>query len=83
MTNPFDIILDQLKEIDAKLAAFNQVAPTPQAEIIDTATLCQKLNLSEPTVIRWRKKGKIPFIIIGSSIRYNWPKVIEKLESKK
>lgn len=55
----------------------------PPTEIIDRAELCKRLNITEPTAIRWGKKNVIPCFRIGSSIRYNWPKVIEALESKK
>jgi excisionase family DNA binding protein len=56
---------------------------TQPIEIIDTATLCSRLNITEPTVIRHRKRGKIPFLRIGSSIRYDWNAVVKALESKK
>ena len=50
-------------------------------EIIDRDELCKRLALSEPTIIRYEKKGKIPRLSIGNSIRYNWPAVVEALES--
>ena len=49
-------------------------------EIIDRPELRKRLNLTEPTVIRWEKKGKIPSIRIGSCVRYNWPEVVKALE---
>ena len=52
-------------------------------EILSRAELCKRLNITEPTCIRWEKKGLIPCFRIGSSCRYNWPKVIEALERKK
>lgn len=52
-------------------------------EIIDQDELCKRLSLTRQTVSRWREKGKIPFIQIGSAFRYDWIKVIEALESKK
>ncbi len=51
-------------------------------EIIDREELCKRLALSEPTIIRYQKKKKIPFFTIGNSVRYNYPAVIEALESK-
>lgn len=56
---------------------------TPPTEIISRYELCKRLNISQPTAIRWSKKNVIPCFRIGSSIRYNWPKVIEALEGKK
>ncbi|MBM3887214.1 helix-turn-helix domain-containing protein [Candidatus Dependentiae bacterium] len=51
-------------------------------EIIDRRELCKRLAITEPTAIRWSKKGKIPFFRIGKSIRYNWQIVIDTLEKK-
>ena len=56
---------------------------TPQTEIINRDELCKRLAITEPTVIRWEKKGTIPALRIGSNVRYNWHKVIEALENKK
>jgi excisionase family DNA binding protein len=47
---------------------------------ITTKQLCEFLGITEPTVIRWRKKGKIPFLQIGSSIRFKLSSVIASLE---
>ena len=52
-------------------------------EIIDTKELCTRLNITEPTVIRWRKKGRIPFLQIGSSIRFDFGAVVSALEGGK
>ena len=50
---------------------------------ITTKQLCEFLGITEATVIRWRKKGKIPFLQIGSSIRFNLSSVIASLEVSK
>jgi hypothetical protein len=71
------IIENSLKKI------LNSPSPSQPSEIIDRAELCKRLDITEPTAIRWEKKGVIPCLRIGSSCRYNWPKVIEALESKK
>lgn len=52
-------------------------------EIIGRDELCRRLNITEPTVIRWERKGKLPSFRIGSNVRYNWKRVIEMLEGKK
>lgn len=52
-------------------------------ELIDTKELLLRLGLSEPTVIRYRQKGVIPFYRIGNAIRYDYEKVLERLEKKK
>lgn len=82
MDNPFDLIVQRFDSIEEKLSNLNAGAISLQPEIINRDELCRRLDITEPTCIRWEKKGKIPRIEIGSSIRYNWPKVIEALEAK-
>jgi excisionase family DNA binding protein len=79
---------EELKEM-IKQAVVEALATMPQpqnkpAEIppITTKELCKFLNITTPTVIRWRKKGKIPFINIGSAIRFNLTDVMSALEKK-
>ena len=45
--------------------------------------LMNRLNISEPTVIRWQRKGVIPCMHIGSAVRYDWEAVLKSLENKK
>ncbi len=45
--------------------------------------LISRLKVTEPTIIRWERKGKIPCLRIGNSVRYKWSDVIEALEMKK
>jgi hypothetical protein len=52
-------------------------------EIITGEDLSKKLGVTIQTLIRWRQKGKIPFLQIGNSIRYDFNKVIEALEVNK
>jgi hypothetical protein len=42
--------------------------------------VCEGLSISLQTLMLWRKKGKIPYLKIGSSIRYDYNKVIAALE---
>jgi excisionase family DNA binding protein len=83
MINPFEEILNELKDLKDSVSALHQVATQQdQIEVIDRNELCKRLSITEPTVIRWEKKGKIPALKVGSSIRYNWPAVIKALETK-
>lgn len=50
---------------------------------VTTKQLCDFLGVTEPTIIRWRKKGKIPFMQIGSAVRFNLPAVVSALEVKR
>lgn len=44
--------------------------------------LCEFLNISAPTAIRYRQKGKIPFVQIGVTIRYDLIEVVKALSKK-
>lgn len=79
MSNPFDEIFLRLERIEQKISIPSAEARVPE-EIINQDELCRRLDITEPTVIKWRKKGKIPFLMIGAVIRYNWPAVITALE---
>lgn len=72
-----DAVLEAYKSLSLNIIQKDEV------EIIDGKQLMKRLNISEPTLIRWRKKSKIPFLQIGTSIRYDWFKVLIALETKK
>jgi excisionase family DNA binding protein len=57
--------------------------PELQPEIMTGEELCKKLDVTIQTLIRWRHKGKIPYLQIGSSIRYDFNKVIKAIEINK
>lgn len=83
MLNPFDIIIEKLDGLESKIALNNAVPTITVAEIIDRGELCKRLAITEPTAIRWERKGRLPSFRIGSNVRYNWKRVIEVLEGKK
>lgn len=84
MSNPFDPILETLTEISQKLTLLEFVKNSPlrEIELIDTKELMKRCDISEPTVIRLRKKGKIPYVQIGHVVRFDWYKVVEALEKR-
>ena len=61
----------------------NTQIPLRDEQPVTTKQLCDFLSVTEPTIIRWRKKGKIPFMQIGSAVRFNLPAVISALEVKR
>jgi hypothetical protein len=73
---------EDLTNIIKEAVAQIQPAQPQRIELIDREELCRRLAISEPTVIRYEAKGKIPAIHLGAIRRYNWPKVVEALESK-
>jgi predicted DNA-binding transcriptional regulator AlpA len=83
MLNPFELIQEQLGKIENKLTEISNIkSQQATKEIIGREELCKRLAITEPTVIRYEKKGKIPRLSIGSSIRYDWGAVIEALEKQ-
>jgi len=85
MQNPFDVIIEKLTFLESKFNEAGTPLPTnqaPPAEIINRKELCSRLDITEPTAIRWEKKKKIPCFRIGSNIRYNWQTVLATLEGQ-
>lgn len=74
-------LITQAVEAALSKALANITYPAPH-EIINTEQLCERLGVSVNTAIRYRRKGKIPFLILGDSIRYDWNAVIKALEIK-
>ena len=55
----------------------------PNSKPLTQKELSYYLGLSDQTVTRWRNKGRIPFIKIGPSIRYNLDEVLKAIEVSK
>ena len=51
-------------------------------KLITENELSKRLNISKVTLGKYRKEGTIPFIKIGRTIRYNYPKVIKDRNKK-
>lgn len=54
-----------------------------EAIIMTGEEICKKFDITIQTLIRWRHKGKIPFMQIGSAVRYDLNKVIAAIEASK
>ena len=82
MNNPFEQINDRLLNIEGLLINL-QSKETPQPgkneKPITQTELCEFLSITPQTVIRWKKKGKIPFFRIGTAIRFNLDEVLKSL----
>jgi len=87
MNNPFELILDRLNSIQDKVGEIDSHLLTGTSagatKPISRRELCEFLGVTEPTVIRWEKRGKIPVMRIGSAVRYDRSTVIKALEVKK
>lgn len=80
IANPFEIILQQLAEIKEALPKPGE--DKEPIEVIDRKELMKRLSITEPTAIRWGRRGKLPELRIGNAVRYNWPEVVAALNGK-
>lgn len=75
---------EMAKLIQAQLESLKLLTKqTTEQTILDTDQLMAKLGVTRPTLSRWRKENRIPFIQVGSVVRYDLDKVLEALENKK
>lgn len=67
---------------DAVDNAFKNRTPEPTIAptIVDGEELSKKLGITIQTLIRWREKGKFPFLKVGSLFRYDLNAVLKELE---
>jgi excisionase family DNA binding protein len=86
MENLVVIKTDDLRQIirdEISTLSIHKETNRPFDPPITTKQLCVFLGITEPTVIRWRKKGKIPFMQIGSALRYDKEAVIKAISEKR
>jgi len=79
--NNVDVVQKDVQDLKKMFASFGANTAAPAIEIIDRAELQRRLGVAEPTVIRYEKRGIIPRIEMGGSVRYNWPAVVEALSN--
>ena len=75
------VISESFQAILSKFTA--NISVPSSIEIIDGVELRKRLGITETTLIRYKKKGQIPYLKVGSSLRYNWFAVVQALEMKK
>jgi excisionase family DNA binding protein len=87
LQNPFAILEAKLANIEGLLIDLKHPEASKkdnqQRTILDTDQLMAKLGVTRPTLSKWRKENRIPFIQVGAVVRYDLDKVLEALESKK
>lgn len=85
--NPFAILDARLSNIEGLLLELKHPESSKEESkprtILDTDQLMAKLGVTRPTLSKWRKEGRIPFIQVGAVVRYDLEKVLEALENKK
>lgn len=55
----------------------------PDPVLIDGETLCSKFGITPGTLQKWRDRKEIPYLQIGSVIRYDFNKIIKLKETKR
>ncbi len=55
--------------------------PEPE-KLLTTAEACELLRCSRPTLHRWKRDGLIPFVRIGTNIRYKESDLKKLIETK-
>jgi hypothetical protein len=75
------VMHDMLFEIKKQLIptkSSNSV--TTPAMLVNSKQCCDYLKISLPTLNRWKSKGKVSYIKLGGSIRYDLNTVTKELE---
>jgi len=63
-----------LRAAEKVLIAVNN-SPSLPGDFINTAELCQRLDISRRTASNLRERGELPAVILGRLVRYHWPSV--------
>jgi|GEM_PF-1054122 len=63
-----------------KLMEAMQSAPIKESRLITQKELAKYLSVTEQTIIKWKAKGKIPYLQFGDVIRYDLNEVNRALE---
>lgn len=66
-------LLDEVKEMRA-----SQPVNEPP---IDGDELRRRLQISRPTEIEMRKRGKLPYLMVNGNYRYQWAEVLKSLNN--
>lgn len=79
---PIDQLIEQIRSVVRQEMKGEAIPGRVTREIITGDELCKRLGLSIGSLIRYRKKRRIPWLEVGSSIRYDFEKVCQALEKK-
>jgi excisionase family DNA binding protein len=74
---------EELRQIVLEILAAEAPAKEAPGEIVDTATLAGRLNLTPQTIRAWAKRRKIPVLRTGRRPRFDYNRVLQALENAK
>ena len=75
--------LDLIKTAVNEAMAEATVPHLANEKPINQKELAKYLNVSERTIMRWRDKGDVPYLQLGSRVLYQTSEVLEALKVKK
>jgi len=73
-------IVDELEPKFSQIEkSIKDLKPKPEAEFLSRKEVCEKLKITEPTLWRLQKSGKIPFVKIGRRILFEKQAVLNSI----
>lgn len=72
----------ELDTVGAKVAEIVNANLSNRPRLVDRHELAGILGCSVPTIERLQSRGKIPFVRLGRSVRYDADQVVEALKAK-
>jgi len=83
---PAEDLLSMVRQAVREEIAASGVHPPQEGtndKPVTQSELCEFLGVTEPTILNLRKKKKIPFFLVGTSVRFSKPAVMKALENSK
>ena len=82
MENPFETILNRISDLERQIQALNsKIDPPPPApepeEYLTTTQVCERLQISRPTLWAWERKGLVNFHRVGNLKRYRLSDILK------
>ena len=64
----------------ATAPSVHATAPPASVEIIDTCEMSRRLSVCEATIKNYRRRGLLPYVVLGRTVRFRWSSVVQALE---
>lgn len=68
---------------EKSISTYKPGSTIAEPKIVTGDFICDEFKISRQTLNRWKNKGKVPFLQIGTSIRYDLNAVVKALEVSK
>ncbi|WP_346239399.1 hypothetical protein ABDK00_006780 [Niabella insulamsoli] len=82
MPSAISVMTGMIADLQTEVRALRSAQPINEPPI-DGAELRKRLNISRPTEITMRNKGKLPFLTVNGQYRYQWTTVLKALSNLK